>query len=298
MPIRPSIRLSALPRSLPLAARFAIAREAGFEGIEVEVGDGPAAALRDAADRAGLPIHSVHCWENYSKPLSSPDPATRDAGIAATLAALAAAHALGARSLRIIPGVAAAESSLGEVYARSRDAIRAAILPEAERLGIAITIENVCNGFLLSPSDCARYVGEFDSPLVRLCLDVGNIRFGGPESWIDIAGAHVGELHAKDVVHRIGRPDPYRLARVGEGQIDWACVRAALARVGFSGWAVMAEAEYAQPRLEYFAFMAARRLGANPAARQVETHFSRRIAEDSMRRFRTYVAPSGNGSAG
>jgi len=292
MSIRPSIRLGALPRSLPLGARLQIARDAGFEGIEAETGEAPAEALRAAADAAGLIVHSVNCPENYTLPLSSPNPATRDAGIAATLAALETAHALGADSLLLIPGVVGADASYGEVHARSRDVIRAAILPEAERLGIVLAVENVWNGFLLSPFDCAHYVGGFDSPFVRLYFDVGNVIFGRPEGWIDIIGPLIVKLHLKDMRRWSGRTKSYRLARVGEGEIDWVRLRAALDRANFSGWAVMAEAEFVQPRLAYLAFMAARRLAPNPASRLVETHLSRRLAQDSMRRFRRYAAPN------
>lgn len=285
MTIRPSIRLSTLPRALPLAPRLAVARDAGFEGIECEVGDAPAAALRQAADATGLIVHSVHCWENYAKPLSSGDTAIRDAGIAATLATLEAAHMLGAQTMLLIPGVVDADTSYADVYRRSQDVIRHAILPEAERLGVILAVENVWNGFLLSPYDCARYIDEFASPWARLCLDVGNVIFGRPEGWIDIAGGCAVSIHLKDLVHwrHLRR---YRTVRVGEGEVDWAKVRAALARAGFSGWGVMAEAEAASPFPLPQALAFARRWA--PFA---ETALSRRIVSDAMRRFRRYVAP-------
>lgn len=289
MTIRPSIHLSALPRALPLEARLAVAREAGFEGIECDVGDAPAAALSEAAEAAGLTVHSVHCRENYTKPLSSGDPALRDAGIAATLTAVEAAHRLGAQTMLLIPGVVDADAGYGIVYARSQDVIRRAILPEAERLGIILAVENVWNGFLLSPCDCARYVDDFASPSVRLCLDVGNVIFGRPEGWIDIAGHCLVSLHLKDLIHwrHLRR---YRTVRVGEGEIDWARVRTALARAGFSGWGVMAEAEVAPPFPLPQAFALSRRW-----APFVETALSRHIVTDAMRRFRRYVAPGSIG---
>src|SRR5205085_10689986 len=104
MHIRPSIRLSALPRALPLEARMRVARDAGFEGLEIDVSDDQADRLRKAADAAGLAIHSIHTWENYHKPLCSADPAIRDAGIAAMLATLEAARIVGADAMVIVPG--------------------------------------------------------------------------------------------------------------------------------------------------------------------------------------------------
>ena len=175
-------------------------------------------------------------------------------------------------------------ASYGEVYARSQDVIRRAILPEAERLGIILAIENVWNGFLLSPFDCARYIDDFASPSVRLCLDLGNVFFGRPEGWIDVAGHCIVSLHLKDLIHWRGLRR-YRTVRVGEGEIDWARVRAALARADFSGWGVMAEAEVAAPFPLPQAFALGRRW-----APFVETALSRRIVSDAMRRFRRYVA--------
>jgi L-ribulose-5-phosphate 3-epimerase len=291
--IRPSIRLSALPRCRPLDARLAMARAAGFEGLELEAHEAPAPALRAAADRAGLVVHGVHCNANRSLPLTSADPKIRDAGIAATLAALDAAHVMGADSLLLLPGVVGADASSAAVFERSQAVIRAEILPAADRLGITLAIENVWNGFLLSPYDCARYVDAFASPRVKLYLDVGNVIFGRPEGWIDIIGDRIGKLHLKDLIFWPDQ-DRFRKARVGEGAIDWAAVRRALRRTGFAGWAVMAEAETIQPRPARLAFQGARwlaaRLGDNPAFAAVETILSRRLLADSMDRFCRYVA--------
>ena len=294
MHIRPSIRLSALPRALPLEARMRVARDAGFEGLEIDVSDGQADRLRKAADAAGLAIHSIHTWENYHKPLCSADPAIRDAGIAATLATLEAARIVGADAMLIVPGVVGADATYDEVDRRSRDVIRSAILPEAERLGVVLAVENVWNGFLLSPYDFVRYVESFDSPHVRLCLDLGNMVFGHPEGWVDIAARCAIQIHAKD--HRHWKDEGrYRTLLVGDGTTDWPKVRAALERAGFAGWAVMAEIEACQSFLPRTPFFKVRQIasqsGWNPALRLIETRLSRRMVNDAMRRFRRHVAP-------
>jgi len=293
MHIRPSIRMDALPYSLPFEARFRMARAAGYEGVEIDVADGPAAILRDAADKAGVTIHSVQCLDNYRFPLASPDPAVRDAGIAAALAQLEAAYIVGADTILLVPGVIDRDTSYRDLYARSQEVILRDLLPVAERLGIVIAIENVWNGFLLSPYDCARYIEAFASPSVRLYLDVGNIIFGRPEGWIDITAPYIAKLHLKDLLQ--WPRHNFRLARIGEGNIDWALVRAALTRAGYSGWAVLAEAELSQKQPARLAFATARvlssKFGPNPASRLVETRLSRRLLADAMRRFRYHVMP-------
>ena len=101
--IRPSIRLASLPTGRPLFDRFRLAADAGFEGLELSVDEGEPDALGEAAGRAGLVHHSVHCAANYSAPLSSGDPQVLARGIAATLEAIETAAPARRRHLLLIP---------------------------------------------------------------------------------------------------------------------------------------------------------------------------------------------------
>lgn len=294
MLIRPSVRLGVLPPARPLIDRFRLAAAVGFEGIELEAGSGPAAAISEAADRAGLAVHSVHCLAHYACPLSSPDPAVRSAGVDATVNAIHYARALGADTLLLIPGVVSADASYGEVFSRSQEVIGRDLLPVAAGEGIVLAVENVWNGFLLSPFDYARYIDEFASPWLRAYLDVGNIIFGRPEGWIDILGRRICKLHLKDSYfrHDAGRFGP---AKIGEGDIDWTKVRAALGRIGFEGWGVLAEPELAQRGIarRVHGRIMRRRSGApaipSAALGVVQDRLTRRLLEDVMRRFRSHI---------
>jgi L-ribulose-5-phosphate 3-epimerase len=294
MLVRPSIRLSVLPAARPLRARFGLAAAAGFEGVEVEARAGPPALLKDAADSAGIAIHSVHCLANYSCPLSSSDPATLAAGVRATIEAIEMARCVGADTMLLVPGVVGADSSYGEVHARSQEVIAREILPAAEANGIVLAVENVWNGFLLSPIDFAQYVDGLHSPWVRAYLDVGNIIFGRPEGWVDLLGARICKLHLKDL--RSARAGRFGYAKIGEGDIDWPRVRSALERIGFSGWAVLAEPELAKPALARGLYR--RVVGQAPSGRfrvadhvlgSAQTWLARRLLDDVMTRFRRHV---------
>jgi L-ribulose-5-phosphate 3-epimerase len=297
--IRPSIRLSALPNGRSFYDRFRLAAEAGFEGLELSVDDGPPDALGEAAARAGLVIHSVHCTANYSHPLSSGDPEILAQGVATTLDALETARLLGADTLLLVPATVGEGTSYADAWRRSQQVIRRDILPAAVAKGVVLAIENVWNGFLLSPIDYARYVAAFESPFVRPYLDVGNIIFGRPEDWIDLAGPSIVKLHLKDFAFRGGGlAGRFGLAPIGEGSISWASVRAALDRIGFSGWGTLAEPDLvpgrALSRSYYFARRAAAELAPLPGAtalfRPVQTVLARRLLRDVMRRFRRYIA--------
>ena len=286
--IRPSINLMALPASLPLAERFAVAREAGFEGIEVELRSAPVAALKEAAERTGIVIHSVHCRDNYLLPLTSGDRSIAAAGAASVVRGIRMAAALGADTVLLTPGIVGPDASYAEVYDRSCEVIRRDLLPVAEYLGIVIGIENVWNGVLLSPIEYARYVDGFGSPWVRAYLDIGNMFFGHPEGWIEVLGARIIKLHFKD--HRVRLEKGRRPVRLGEGDIDWARVFEALERIGFSGWGLVAEIDEALPlfprvykrvtRWQPPVAVAAAAVGAAQAI------LVRSVLRDVMRRFR------------
>src|SRR5207249_9978030 len=73
---RKSVMYSMLPGNLDPEARFRLAKEVGFEGVEVGPLDSEAeaSALRGAAEKAGIPIQSV-IYGGWEHPLSDPDPA-------------------------------------------------------------------------------------------------------------------------------------------------------------------------------------------------------------------------------
>jgi L-ribulose-5-phosphate 3-epimerase len=297
--IRPSIRLAALPSGRHLRDRFRFAAEAGFEGLELEANDGPPHLLREAAEQAGLAIHSVHCSANYRHPLSSGDPRTLARGIEATLGALETARLVGADTLLLIPGVVQDGTTYEEAYRRSHDVIRREILPVAAAGNIVLGIENVWNGFLLGPIEYSRYLDAFDSPFVRAYLDVGNIIFGRPEGWIDILGPRIVKLHLKDF-RLTGNSARGRLglARIGEGNIDWRKVRAALGKANFSGWGVLAEPDLIRGRNGSRPYYLLRRAsaglapipGATAALGPVQAYLGRRLLRDVMKRFRLHIA--------
>ena len=73
LPIRKAVEFSMLPTTLPVAERFHLARECGFEAIECPTMPDPSKAeeILAASKSAGLPIHSVMNAEHWRSPLSS-----------------------------------------------------------------------------------------------------------------------------------------------------------------------------------------------------------------------------------
>ena len=230
--LKKAVILGMLPGSLSLDDRFKLAHDLGFDGIEVPPVTDPAEikAMRYAADKAGVAIHSI-IFGGWQVPFSTPDEKAAADGIEGLSAALAGAKELGADGLLLVPGVVNAETRYIDCYQRSQKHIRQ-LIPTAEKLSVRILIENVWNNFLLSPLEFARYIDEFKSPWVQAYFDVGNvIAFGWSEDWIRTLGHRIKKIHLKDF-----KRGPREWVNLLDGDVNWPEVRKSLAEVGYNGY--------------------------------------------------------------
>jgi hexulose-6-phosphate isomerase len=225
-------------RPVAYRERFQIAKDAGFQGVEVGTISEPAVAaeIKQAAAASGLVIHSVMNAEHWRSPLSSADPEVVARSVAGMETSLRNAKLWGAETVLLVPAVVNAETSYKDAWTRSQQVIRERILPLAQELQIVIGIEEVWNKFLLSPLEMARYLDEFGSPFVKAYLDVGNMVFYGfPQDWIRTLGARIVRVHIKDF--KLDRPNGrFYWKNLGEGDVDWPEVRKAFAEIGYESW--------------------------------------------------------------
>lgn len=227
-----SVMFSMLPGDLSLEQRFRLAKAVGFEGVEVApVGEEKeASALRAAAEKAGIPIHSI-IYGGWEAPLSSPDPAVITRGLESTKHALQCAKWMGADNILLVPAVVTPQVRYQDAYHRSQKHIRL-LLPTAEKLGVMILVEEVWNKFLLSPLEFAHYIDEFRHPLLQAYFDVGNVLIWAyPEDWIRTLGKRIKKVHLKDF-----KRDTYQFVNLREGDVNWPEVRRAFAEVGFTSF--------------------------------------------------------------
>jgi hexulose-6-phosphate isomerase len=227
-----------LPKELPDAARFGIARDAGFDAIEMQTiaRDDEAAEIRDAAAGAGLRIHSVMNADHWRFPLSSSDRDVVGRSVAGMETSLRNAARWGADTVLLVPAVVDQTTSYRDAWTRSQQVIRERLLPLARELKVIVAVEEVWNKFLLSPLEFARYIDELDSPWLKAYFDVGNIVFYGyPQDWIRALGARIAKVHLKDF--HLDRPNGrFAWTNIGDGDIDWREVRLALDDVGYRGY--------------------------------------------------------------
>jgi L-ribulose-5-phosphate 3-epimerase len=235
---RKAVVVSMLPEKLPWPERFRVARDAGFEGVELHTVTDPkdADAIKAAAASTGLVVHSIMNSDHWKYPLSSADPAVVAKSVAGMEISLRNAAFFGADSVLLVPAVVNPETGYEDAWRRSQKVIREKILPLATELKVVVGIEEVWNKFLLSPLELARYVDEFKSPYVKAYLDVGNMLFYGyPQDWVRTLGKRIWRVHLKDF--KLARDEGRFLWKnLGEGDVDWPAVRKAFADVGYTGW--------------------------------------------------------------
>ncbi|MBT3381282.1 MAG: sugar phosphate isomerase/epimerase [Lentisphaerae bacterium] len=214
----------------PLAA-FKKLKELGFDGVE-SGNPAKAEAYRQASAETGIMIHGKVCGWHWKTRLSSPDEAVRTKSRQLLENDIRAVHKLGGSSVLLVPGkVTGANETHDHVWHRSIEVVKP-VLPLASRLGVRILIETVWNGFCESPEKHRDYVDAFSSPWVGSYFDIGNMqKFAPAEEWIRTLGKRIVKLDVKDWGVKT------RFCRLGDGDVDWDKVRAALIEIGFSGWA-------------------------------------------------------------
>ena len=230
-----------LPEKLSYGDRFKLARDVGFEVVQVptEPDAGKAEEIKKAADSAGIRIDSVMNMDHWKYPLSSSDRAAVEKSLAGIRTSLHNANLWGADVVLLVPAVVDAKTSYHDAWARSQKEIRT-LIPLAEELKVVIGIEEVWNRFLLSPLEMAKYIDEFQSPWIKAWFDVGNVvLYGYPQDWIHTLGRRIVKVHLKDFKRK---EDGYAWVNLGDGDVDWGAVRQAFADVGYSG-SVIAELE-------------------------------------------------------
>lgn len=220
--------------------KFQAVKEAGFAGVE-PMGGMDRDEVRKAMEATGLLAASVCCHTHWAKPLSDPNPGTREIGLEGLKQSLQDAKEYGAGSVLLVPGVARSGVSYEECWSRSIIEIRKAI-PLAEKLEVKIAIENVWNDFITKEDEAVRYLDEINSPQVLWHFDIGNvIYFSDPIKWIKALGKRISRLHIKefslDLAMKQGRGAGFNRDFL-EGANNWPGIMKALDEIGYQGWGI------------------------------------------------------------
>ena len=234
-----------------LKEKMVLAKDAGFEGIEVDVsGDGPInldsddAAIDEVGSMAadsGLTLSGLATGMYWEFNPASESEETRNNAKRVIETQIRAASRLGIDAILVVPGSVGADFIPGceevpynLVWDRATEFVQGA-LPLAKELGVSICIENVWNKFLLSPIELARFIDQFDDERVGSYFDVGNVLATGyPEHWIPLLGKRIQRVHVKDYRRAVGSVDGF--VDLLSGDVNWPAVIQALDEIGYDGW--------------------------------------------------------------
>jgi len=234
--------------SLDMEETFAAVAKAGFEGIELNIDipgtshglsmnttDADYAAIRNLSKKYNLPVCSI------STSLWGGKMGIReqwDDGEALLYKQIEAAKALGADGILTVPGGMGGDITLDKVRKNSLEFMKAH-KSEIEKQGIFVGLENVWNGFFLSPYDMVSFIDEVDSTMIGAYLDVGNmLAFSVPEYWIEVLGSRIGKVHVKDYKRNGGLNSGGTWQDITHGSANWKIMIPALRAAGYDGYLV------------------------------------------------------------
>ena len=222
--IKKAVKYNMIKENLSVMDKFKLLKDLGFDGVEPGVRDKvDRKEMRQASEATGLPIHGV---VNGS---------VDNINVAVDLAKF-----YGASSVLVVAGRVNEKMPYARNYELTQASIREAI-PYAEQNEMLLLVENVWNNFLISPLEMARYIDELQSEWLGVYFDVGNVaRYGWPEHWIPVLGKRIRKLDIKPYSRKKqfdeGTWKGFSV-ELGDGDIDWAAVRAELLKIGYEGWA-------------------------------------------------------------
>lgn len=234
-----------IKEELSLADKFKLAKDLGFDGIELNTpSEFKIPELLEAKAASGTELPSVVNKDHWSSPLSDPDPAVRKKCIESVARSLREVKELGGDTVLVVPGVVNEKVSYEQAYITSQNSIRE-LIPYAEETGMQIGLENVWNNFLLSPVEAKRYVDEINHPLVGWYFDIGNIlRYGWPEHWIKTLNRRIMKLHIKEYSRELmntkGVREGFNVDLL-EGDNNWPVVMRAVREINHKGGWLTAE---------------------------------------------------------
>lgn len=254
------------PERMSLERCLKLAKDAGFDGIELnydlENDLSPKSStadyvkIRRMAEDIGIAISGLCSFLFWPYPLTSNDPTERARGLELAGLMTRAAHDLGVENLLVVPGAVHMpwredhDPTPNDVCLRRAKEAVGKLLPDAEKLGVYLNMENIFfNGFLLSPFEMVDFVDGFGSEHVQVHFDTGNImEYQFPEHWIPILGKRIKNVHLKEFTKKGSDHSLEAFRPLLDGTTNWPEVLSAFEAAGYTGYLTF---EYFHPYLHH-----------------------------------------------
>lgn len=217
---------------VPLIERLRAARDAGFQGVEIQFPEASETApLKEASQALAMPITLINVPRGPGDAVGlAALPGEQDAFRAAVATCAGQAAALGVRKVNVLSG----RPPEGASHAECLAVLKANLVHTADvmaEIGVQVMVEPVNRddvpGFFLSGLDPAlSLLEEIDHPNLALQFDLYHMAITEPDlpAAIRRAGARIGHVQFADTP---GRHEP------GTGMIDFPAALAALRDTGY-----------------------------------------------------------------
>lgn len=223
-------------RELPAPEAFAIMAAAGLQKVDlwgnlpqfsIQATECDLEKLRDQATAAGVTIANLGSYPGSR--FSSDDPLVQRAELAALQATLYAAKALGARSIRVLPGRGEDPALVDKIAPLFAEGARL-----AEELDVYMGMENHAGSLAGNPPVVKHLCEVVGSRHFGVLYEPCNLMHGGVcyQEAFEIFSEHIVHVHVKD-----GRREGQEWGRchLGEGEIDYGWVIQAMEGIGYRG---------------------------------------------------------------
>lgn len=266
--MKKALYIGCCPENLDLRERFELLSQAGFEGVELDVGDNEllnfdmsaqdVSDVRKMADEYGLGITDLFCVDLWARPITHNDPEIRASTIARVKKTMSMASDMGVDTCLLIAGQVNETHGYRTVWDRSVQALEEELLPFCDSKKITLAVETVWNRFLLSPIEFRYYLEKINHPRLTCYFDAANIApWSYPWDWIKEMGHHITRVHVsgvrlsmtefleKSIVNTPGF-NPLSWVNLLESDFDWNLVFEPLREVGYDGWITIDRSAYAK----------------------------------------------------
>jgi sugar phosphate isomerase/epimerase len=105
------------------------------------------------------------------------------------------------------------------------------LLPIANEVGVNLYLENMSFAFLPAADELMAVLARYGSDEIKICYDVANAHFIGeePVAGLECVRSRLALVHYSDTTRKVYKHDP-----IGEGDVDFSALPAALSSVGYT----------------------------------------------------------------
>lgn len=249
--MKKGINAWSFPAGTTVEQSIAIAKDAGFDGIELALEETGQLSLESSekeilgykqlAGDTGLELSSLASGLYWAYPPTSDSESVRTKAKDIIRKQLETAALLEVDTILVVPGAVGVDFipdapvvAYDKAYDRALETFRE-LASEAEKLNVNIGVENVWNKFLLSPLEMRGFIDAVGSDYVGSYFDVGNVVYSGyPEHWIQILGSRIKKVHFKDYRRNAG--GLHGFVDLLAGDVDYPAVVRELEAIGYDSF--------------------------------------------------------------